>query len=365
MPGVQPGNVSVSTPNGSPFNYFAAVSPFGELHVTMDPVELFQDSFDATGVDTANRWTSGGTVPPTQPAGGNVLVNPATAASASSSLVSQPALSLSSTMVFAAIVALEAGTVAKGNHRFWGFGTPPGTWTALLPLQDAVGFEVDTAGVLRASVYSAGVRVFTQVMTAPTDGNPHLYYLLGRPSAFFFFLDGTEIPISPIPAQAVPSIQTLPVRLHSINGLATTTGTPTMTVVSTGVVDHARGATRIADGAFPWRRAQVSTSGALAVREGAASAVQAPTQWAVLATAVTSVVTADPTRTVLVFNSASTSSVFIRYDTSAPTVNPGGYHDVIAPNVRFPVPKELAGAAISMIGSAANGAINIATATAA
>lgn len=359
----QPGNMSISTPNGYSYGYYATVSPFGGLSVAMEPTDLFSDPFDSTGIDVANRWTSGGTVPPTEPAGGGLLVNSGTAASATTTLVSQPTILLSNPLAFAAIVTLEAST-AKGNHRWWGFGTQPGTWTALLPVQDGVGFELDTLGQLRASVYSSGTRVYTQTITAPTDGNPHLYFVAGRPGAFFFFMDNTEIPISPIPAQATPSIQALPVRLHSINGLSTTTGTPTMTVTSTGAVDISRSTTKISDGLFPWRRASVSASGALAVREGAATAVQGPSSWTVNTTAQASVVAADPTRTVLVFNSVSTSTVYIRYDATLPTVAAGGFHDVIPANGRLPAPKEVAGQAVSMIGSAVNGAINIMTSTA-
>lgn len=243
--------------NGRDTGFASQTNVFGSQAVTVDARAVFLDTFDGVGLDTANRWTAGGTVPPTQPAGGLCLVNPGTAASASASLASQATLPPNSFQIYGYDVTLEASTIATGNHRFWGLGSQPGGWTAATPLQDAVGFEVTTAGALRAVVYSNGSVVYSSPMTVPVDGLAHRYIIFYRPGAIFFFLDSLEVPISMIPALIGPSIQALPVRVHSINGLSVTVGVPTVTLTDIAVLDPTQSSIQIADGVFPWRVATV------------------------------------------------------------------------------------------------------------
>jgi hypothetical protein len=236
----------------------AQITPYGTIKVTGEPMPLFTDTFPT--IDTVNKWTSGGTVPP-QASGGAVFA-PGTTASASATLVSFPTFTSTSnqtTGVFA--VALEVVAVT-GTHRFWGYGTAPGTPTATNPLQDAIGFEVDTAGALRASAYVGGTRVSTTVLTYPGDGQTHVYQVGWSGYGLGFYVDGFETPLvtaaSPLSGSSI-----LPVRITQYNGATTLSATPTFTVRGLGVSDSANPATMIADATMPWRRTVVSAAGVL------------------------------------------------------------------------------------------------------
>jgi hypothetical protein len=236
---------------------------FGAQAVSIDPRTVFQDTFDGAGFDV-NRWTAAGTVPPTQPGTGFALVNPGTAASASSSLSTPISFVPTGFQIFIFDMAIEVGPIATGNHRFWGMGTQPGSWTAATPLQDAIGFEITTAGVLRAVVYSNGAVTYSNLvpLTIPTDGLAHRFIMYYRPGITFFFVDSLEIPILGPPALASPSNQILPIRIHSINGLGTTTNTPTMSHADMAMLDPTASGGGIADGSYPWRIATVKQASA-------------------------------------------------------------------------------------------------------
>ncbi len=231
-------------------------TPLGSQSVSIDAATVFNDTFEGATLDTVVRWTTGGTVVPTASGTGNCVVNPGTVASASSTLVSQSTFYPFGVQFVISFLAFEATTIAVGNHRFFGIGTQPGSWTAATPLQDAVGFELDTTGTLRASVYAGGTRVLTQALSVPKDGFAHLYYVLVRPSAYYFSIDGN--PVATL-LGASPQSETLPVRYHSINGTSATTGTPTMVADAMALQDYSRPSQGISDGQYPWRRATVNS----------------------------------------------------------------------------------------------------------
>lgn len=232
----------------------AAINPFGNLSVSIDPSAALAEIFDGATIDT-NQWVAAGTVPPTQ--SNAALINPGTAANASSSLVSVPSLTNSEyAYYFGSAVEVSPAT---GNHRFMGIGTQPGSWTAATPLQDAIGFEIDTTGALRASVYTAGTRTFSQVLPRPTDGLAHFYTMFCYPGFAAFAIDNQyQILASTFTATAT---QSLPVRMHSINAGATTVGTPTMSCTEADVLDYSRQAQSQCDGVYPWRKQTVIPSG--------------------------------------------------------------------------------------------------------
>jgi hypothetical protein len=234
-----------------------AVSAFGSLSVSVDPLIVFIDTFDGATLDTVYRWTSAGTVPPTASGSGSALINPGSTASASTSLATQTTFQPSGLETYGAFVQLEASTIATGNHRFFGLGTQPASWTAATPLQDAFGFEIDTTGTLRASVYANGTRIDSTALRVPTDGIPHLLLVSFRPGVTYFYLDNTSQPLAV--SFASPAVQNLPLRLHSINGGSTTVGTPTATLSSLALIDSSRPTTAVSDGQFPFRRAAVSS----------------------------------------------------------------------------------------------------------
>lgn len=236
-----------------------ATGAFGSLGVSMDPTVAFYDTFEGTVLDTTNRWTLYGTVAPGQ-AQGNLNVNPGNTANASVALSSQPLIPINTAMILAAEIQFEAGTTATGNHRFWGLGTAPaGLGTPAAPLTDAIGFEVDVAGMLRASVYAGGSRIFTAVLTMSLDGAPHFYMVQARGDVAFFYKDDFTVPVAQ--SYAAPASQLLPMRMHSVNSAAVT-NTPVMQTQGFTILDLSRQASQVADGTFPWRKAKVDAAGA-------------------------------------------------------------------------------------------------------
>lgn len=105
------------------------------------------------------------------------------------------------------------------------------------------------------------------------------------------------------------------------------------------------------------------------VREAPATAVAAPVTWTLSATGASAVIAADLTRRcVILWNTSSTVTVYLRYDSSAPgNTSPGSWHDQVPPGGRLTVEKELATQAVSFLasGTDASHPLNITTATAA
>lgn len=249
--------VSITNPNSALGGIYATLSAFGNLMVALDPLNIFSDPFEGVTVETTNRWTTTGTVAPTQTTG-SLFVNPAATASATSAITSLPTFTFTSPQSIGFVATLEAAT-ATGNHRFMGFGTPPSApGTAAAPLYDAIGFEIDTSGVMRCSVYTQGTRTFTQVLATPTDGLSHRYVVTVRGDIAMWFKDSFDLPVAT--TQVQPNTQILPARFASLNS-ASVTGTPTMTVIGVAVLDHARCATQVADGTYHWRKAKVGPYG--------------------------------------------------------------------------------------------------------
>lgn len=241
---------------------------YGNLRTIVDPTIMFFDTFDGTVFDTTNRWLTYGSVAVGQ-AQGNASVNPGTTANATVAVASQPSILINSAVMIAGEITFEASPIATGNHRFWGLGSVTGNvGTAVVPLSDAVGFEVDVTGVLRASVYSNGVRTFTSILNIPTDGEPHLYAIQARGDVAFFHVDDFNVPVAS--TFTGPAKQNLPFRMHSLNS-ATVTGTPVMVVQGFAVADMARQSVGISDGVYPWRKVRVDAAGAVIVATSASA----------------------------------------------------------------------------------------------
>lgn len=255
--------VSLTNPTAAAAGIFAGVNPFGQLSVAVDGMPLFTDVFEGGTIDTTNRWTPSGTVAASIVTS-NMVIAPSTTASATSVLSTIPSFQIATSVTLGVAVTLEAGTVT-GNHRFWGFGVPPSTpGTAAAPLQDAVGFEVDTAGVLRASCYSGGTRIFTQSLGPITDGLTHTYVVTVRGDIAFFFKDTFDLPLAT--SVVGPSVKVLPLRFASLNS-GSVSGAPVMTVGGLSVLDSARTAQALSDGTYPWRKARIDTTGAINVAQ--------------------------------------------------------------------------------------------------
>lgn len=250
--------VSITNPNSALAGMYATLNPYGALNVSVDANSLFSDSFEGASIDTSIKWSSTGSVAPANSTG-SMTVNPSTTASATVAVASQPSFSATSPLTAGWIATIEATTIATGNHRFMGFGAPasaPGTSAA--PLFNAIGFEIDTAGQLRASVYTQGTRTFTQTLTTPVDGGAHRYVVAWRGDIAIWYLDTFDIPAAY--TQVSPATQLLPLRFASLNS-ASVTGTPTLSVVGAGVMDQARTGIILTDGTYPWRKNKIGAYG--------------------------------------------------------------------------------------------------------
>lgn len=244
----------------------ALVTPDGRLNIANEGSNVFTETFDGSTLDTTDKWTttlvSGGTA--TVALGDLTLATATTASRAAAvntkgSFPPQALAYQSWGMMLKQEVAISTNT-----HRFWGVGTVPGSWTAATPLQDAIGFEVDIAGVMAAVIYENGVRTYQQVITAPTDGAYHRYGFRARADIMFFYLDSIEFPVGSA-SYLNPDSMNLPIRLHLINHTTPPASAPTFIGGAVGMIDGGANNKTISDGDFGWRKAKVTANKELVV----------------------------------------------------------------------------------------------------
>lgn len=224
--------------------------PDGFLRTLTDPTTLLFDTFET--LDTTNTWTIGGTNNPTG-ANGVLTIAANATVSATSYAISKPAFTPGSNayLQFAALITVD-GTATTGTNRFWGLGVIT-TPTTALPVTNGSIFEIDTAGGLQASTYSAGARTQTVALTKPTDGLVHRYAIYYKASRAYFEIDNVSVASIAFPNPAVSALSLIIGQANS----GAVTGTNTMTSTLMGVADTGRNANQIADGLFPWREATV------------------------------------------------------------------------------------------------------------
>jgi hypothetical protein len=262
--------------------YAAFINPYGTQRVTNDPTTLFYEGFESTTtLDTAVRWTVGGTVSPTQQ-GGYLAVNSGTAAGGSSRLTSQPLFAPPGQgfVIFACEVGLEAAALAN-TYRFWGWGsdaTSPAyqgaSATTSLALYDGVGFETDTTGNIYGVVYTAGSASFrSPIITRPSDGAVHRYMIMRRHDAVYWYTDSLEYPVASA-TRVTPSAQSMPVKFAAYNGAALT-GSPSFNVVTANVSDSTGLSRQISDGTYPHRKAKINATGDQVVSLSSPAAIAA------------------------------------------------------------------------------------------
>jgi hypothetical protein len=244
--------------SASTIGQVAQVNPYGALKIQPPPQLWFSDTFN--NLDTVNRWVTGGTIAPI--AANGAVFSPGTTANASSTLSSIPQFTTGTAYVSVVTpVALETVAVT-GAHRWFGLGTAPASPSATNPVQDGLGWEVDTAGALRASMYQNGGRVWTSILTYPSDGQPHLYQMEWSASGVLYYVDGTEVPVIWAPP-AMTGVSMLPIRTAQYNGATTLSAPTTFMLRAAGISDSMGPTTMIADATYPWRRTSVSANGVL------------------------------------------------------------------------------------------------------
>lgn len=264
--GVNNGDVAATNPLPVVVRDSAGIAigarPDGFLRAQLDPTTLLFDTFE--NLDTTNTWTIGGTTAPTG-LNGALSASPGIGANASSYARSQPTFipGSSAYLQFATLVQIESATVT-GNQRFWGLGiyTTP---TASAPITNGTIFEIDSvAGNLQGAVYSNSVRTQTVSLTRPADGTTHRYAIYYKTSRVYFEIDNVVVGSLPFPNPQVAALSTV---IGSVNGAAVVATGPVLNSSSIGVADTGRNATKIADGLFPWRTAQINTDRSLVVTQ--------------------------------------------------------------------------------------------------
>lgn len=288
--------VSLTTPSLAPFGVTGALTPYGALQVLGISPVLFSDPMDGPTVDTASRWSTGGTQLPTQANGTAVLAATVGASvSNNSTLVSQVSFSPSALgfTLGGGLVTLESAQVSAVNvNRFWGFGQVT-SFTYATPVTDGIGFEVEgTLGALQCVIWVGGVKYVLNSTSATLisssvagaggsgtalpsgstgsnfgslmtwQGGEHRYAVEVRPDVIYWFVENTNVPVAVL-TYAAPSVQTLPIRFAAItNGSATslpyTFQAGAVTVADTGGQNQ-----QVSDGTYPWRKATVTAGGAL------------------------------------------------------------------------------------------------------
>jgi hypothetical protein len=179
-----------------------------------------------------------------------------------------------------------------------GFGSIPATWAAAYsasattgPLLDAIGFEIDVDGKMYPVVYASGVRVrpalsfggtdlntgngttSTGGLRSLADGSTHEFAVIVRADIMFWYIDSLDVPVASYRYSTAgftpPSVQTLPLRYHSINATTAPGTAPALAVGAIGVADTGHNGAIINDATYPWRRAQVGKAGGLSVKGAA------------------------------------------------------------------------------------------------
>ena len=252
---------------------------YSHLKTTLEPRTLFYDPFEGGSIDTTNRWvTPTGTNAPTIAA--SQLTFPQTAGAGNfGKLTSQPTFNAIIPGFLQPSFALQVEAVPALNaHRFWGVGTSNATPTTASPLIDAIGFEIDVDGKLKACVYQSGTRIFATDLSStgtgyannqqPLDGIMHRYLIQIRTDRIFWYVadsGGVNNAVATAIFQ-VPNTQIMPILHQTINPVAQT-GTPVYKVQGSVVADTAGNHTQNSDGTYPWRKQTVKANGAAAVAD--------------------------------------------------------------------------------------------------
>lgn len=248
----------------------AAISITGALSTQSGATLVFNDPFNGTIIDVTNRWNApvlAGTGTVTQNGGTGMVFTVGTTANNSAQISTQPVFEMSGSYNYieGIGVQLEASPIATGNHRFWGWGIAGTAYSTTNPVQNGIGFEVTTGGVLRAVVYSADALIFSQALTIPTDGAEHLYAIFIEGNFTFWYVDNFSIPLAVSGLTITPANTQLPLYMHSLNGASTTSGSPILNCFSLAIEDSSRNNIQISDNLYPFRKSQINSLNQLAI----------------------------------------------------------------------------------------------------
>ena len=256
----------------------SSVTAYGNLRITAEPTNIFNDPFDGSTIDVTNRWNapvvSGMTI--TQ-SSGDLMVNTTTTNSNSAFIDTIPTFAPLGInfLAFASAPKLEAQTsnlFALNQHRFWGFGNRPATFNTTTPLLDAIGFEIGTDGQLYCVVYEAGVNRFRSstsltgvnlnTLISPSNGYVR-FGMAVRADTIIFYINSTEFPAQSFTASTagftMPDVQALPIRIAAVNASAGTIGSSTFIVSALALGDTGGTGHAIVDGVHGFRKQTVKS----------------------------------------------------------------------------------------------------------
>ncbi len=267
-------NTRTNTTNNDSLNQAQYNFPAGFVRTSDEPHQLFYDPFDSA-LDTTNRWNaavaSGGGVAASVSAG-QMTLGSGTTTNGYSYVNSQNSFvpTIPSWLGNSWAISIE---YAVGNNavRFWGHGSVGGTPTSTNPLGttgNGYGFEIDISGVLQAVVYSNGTRTVVASLASnqPVDSNLHRYICYYRTDKIYWYIDSLATPAATSNFQS-PQVQTLPLLALAVAHSSAPASSRVFTCAGLGVWDTGKNNNTLSDGVYGWRKATVSSTGALSVKD--------------------------------------------------------------------------------------------------
>jgi hypothetical protein len=265
----------------------SSLTAYGNLRVTAEPTNIFNDPFDGSVIDVTNRWNApvvnGMTITQTS---GNLVITTTTVNGNSTFIDTIPTFAPLGIgfVAFAAAPKLEAQTAnffALNQHRFWGFGNRPTTFNTTTPLLDAIGFEIGIDGQLYCVVYEAGVNKFRSstsltgvnlnTLVSPSSGYVR-FGMAVRSDTIIFYINSTEFPTQLFTVSSagftMPDVQALPIRIAAVNAATGTVGASTFIMSTLALGDTSGTGNCIIDGVHGFRKATITTANALKVDSG-------------------------------------------------------------------------------------------------
>lgn len=328
-------NNQITTAGMAARGLYAQITGYGTARVSGEPGSLLNETFEAT-LDT-NKWLATGTVPPTS--GGGVLVlGGGTTANATSILTSVPSFyPTAGFLVTGATVKFGAAKVANCNQNLtYGFALAAAP-TSVAPVDNGYVWEIDITGELSCCVFVAGVRYVINstsaalitpsatIQAAFPNATSTTLSLTGAPITFptgnhtllvaqrgdlcFWYLDSFDVPVA-FTKYIAPAVQSLPERIAKINAAAAVVAI-TNDFSATLIADSASQNTQVSDPTYPFRRMNVSATGA--------AQMEINNSYAHIATATTTVVKsgAGSLHSIIVNTKGTVASTITAYDNTA------------------------------------------------
>lgn len=270
-------NVELQDAAGQGASFF----PVGFMRTTDEPRQLFYDPFEGVAVDTTDRWTStsAGGGQAAAVSAGNMTIGSGTTINGYAYLDSKSPITptvpgwLGTSFALSLSVAPASWTNALG---FWGVGSVTAAPTSAAPVLNGYGFELTETGVMRAVVYANGTRTTVATLTNVTDTALHRYIITYRTDRIYWFIDTTATPVATANFVS-PTVQVLPIKMEVVAHSVAPGASRVLTVAGVASWDTAKQNTTLSDGTFPWRKAQISTGGALSTMTAPQTALTSKT----------------------------------------------------------------------------------------